>query len=68
MDIEANRWPTHWYEPPDVNRWPKPARIAFLLTLPVSGTLWLAWWLAVLAAILGSGLVVSLWEGDKAEA
>lgn len=51
--------------------WPKTARRAFLLTLPVSGPLYLASWIAVLAlalvvVIIGTpiGWAVDLWSED----
>lgn len=37
--------------PPNVMDWPTWARRAFVLTLPVSLPLWLAWWVALFLAM-----------------
>lgn len=37
--------------PPNVMDWPTWARRAFLLTLPASLSLWLAWWAAFIVAL-----------------
>lgn len=40
------------------SRWPRPARRAFVLTLPVSGPLFLLWWLAL---PVGAAVAFFLW-------
>lgn len=47
-------------EPPNVTEWPLWARRAFVLTLPLSGVIWLTWLAAYLAGwvVIGLGAMI----------
>lgn len=66
---EALEEPLGWFIPPNVSEWPLRARRAFVLTLPLSGALWLSWaaayaawlfiWITVLCLLIGTVFVLS---------
>jgi len=51
-DVDDILYPkTPWFLPPNPFDWPQWARRAFLLTIPISGALWVLWWVAIVAGI-----------------